>query len=805
MKISYAWLKDHIDTDLGPEEVSEILTDTGLEVEGLDRYRSITDMDGVVLGRVITADKHPDADRLSVCTVDVGDLEPLDIVCGAPNVAAGQMVAVATVGAVLRPSEGEPFKIKRSKIRGAVSQGMICAEDELGLGDDHDGIMVFDTAHAPGTPLPNILGGYEDDIIEIGLTPNRTDAISHRGVARDLAAALSRKEAIQIHSKEYPISEGPGQKLEVEVKAADGVIRYAGIELEGVEVGPSPEFIQNRLRAIGLTPKNNVVDITNYVMHDLGQPLHAFDADRIGGDRVVVRRAEAEETFITLDGEERRLDSEDLMICDANASMCIAGVLGGLDSGVTEGTKRIFLESACFNPVSVRKSAKRHGVSTDSSFRFERGVDPNGTIQALGMAVQLLVEYAAARVTSPVFDHYPEPVTPHRVELDLDRATRLIGKELTEFDIQNILETLDISVDEKNGRHWRLSIPTYRTEVTRPADVVEEILRIYGYNNIEIPERWSFSLDQSASLERFRVKGDISQWLNGVGFTEIMNNSLSAGSHNDLMGDLADQAVRILNPLSVELDTLRQRMLWGILQTVSHNRNRQRPDLQVFEFGSVYRRSEEGFQETETLALAVTGAAVPEHWQSGNKAQDTYAIHAVIRALGERFGLKGLECAEKDALPGYERMMVWTAGDHVVGHSGIVDAATLKSLDVKQDVFVAELDWGALLEARASSAFQLKEVPKFPSMRRDLSLLLDKNTEFAAMESVAKKAAGPLMKEFGLFDVYEGKNLPEGKKSYAVSLTFLDPKKTLTDKFVDKAMAKVQKALESELGAQLRG
>lgn len=804
MKISFNWLKDYINTDLSVDEVSTILTDTGLEVEGVHPYESVKGgLKGFCLGEVKSVEKHPDADRLNLTTVDVGAEELLDIVCGAPNVAIGQKVAVAMVGCEIHGNgTGDSFTIKKSKIRGAVSQGMLCAEDELGLGKGHDGIMVLNTKMALGTPLAEVIGLHNDQVIEIGLTPNRSDAISHIGVARDLAAFLNQERPTTITRPETSVLARGVSTVKVNIEAPEACIRYAGLELQGIKIGPSPEWIQHRLKAIGLAPINNVVDITNYVVHETGQPLHAFDRDKIGGDTINVRMANADEKFTTLDGTERRLDIQDLMIADSEQSMCIAGVFGGIESGVSESTVAVFIESAVFDPVYVRKTAKRHGLNTDSSFRFERGVDPNDPLYALQRAAQLMCENCGAEVTSPISDFYPHKVEPLEMDLDLAAAFRLIGQEIPLDQVQNILNSLDIKVRASNGLNWKIEIPTYRVDVTRQADVVEEILRIYGFNRIDLPTQLRNSIVHSSEPDRHGMRMRISLMLNGMGYSEIMCNSLSSSKYPSLLDKGEEQAIHMLNPLSQDLAVLRQSMLWGALETIAYNQNRQMPNFKGFEFGSTYMKGVDGYEQSDRLSVFVTGQKEKENWDADGRKAGYQDLRAVITECLSRAEVKA-KCESSDSEL-YGQSMAWMVGERVVAMAGVVSDKVRKAFDVKQPVFHAEIDWTYITKKSHKSSIKVREIPKFPAVRRDLSLLLDKKIEFQRIEELALKQGGKLLKEVGLFDVYEGKNLPEGKKSYAVSFKIQDEQKTLTDKVVDKLMSKVQMTLEKELGCTLR-
>lgn len=804
MKISYNWLKEYINTDLPIEEAARILTDTGLEVEGIENYESVKGgLKGFCLGEVKQVEQHPDADRLKLTKVDVGGDALLDIVCGAPNVAEGQKVAVATVGCEVHMPDGNSFKIKKSKIRGAVSEGMLCAEDELGLGEGHDGIMVIDTDKATGTPLAEVVDIYQDQVIEIGLTPNRSDAISHIGVARDLAAFLNQSNNTEIDIPELKFQKGSGRTIEVELESPERCIRYTGVELKGITVGPSPDWMQNRMKSIGLSPINNVVDITNYVMHETGQPLHAFDREQIGGNCIKVRTARVDEKFTTLDEIERELHEEDLMIADEKDSMCIGGVFGGMNSGVSDSTTSIFLESAIFDQVSVRKSNKRHGINTDSGFRFERGVDPNNPLYALQRAAQLICEITGAEVDSDVTDIYPEKVEPLEMDYDLEAGFRLIGQEIPVDDVKKILNSLDIDVLAANGNIWKLRIPTYRVDVTRQADVVEEILRIYGFNRIELPTQLRNSIVHSAEPDRHGSRARLSLLLNGMGYSEIMCNSLGSAAYPELIEKGEETAVSMLNPLSQDLAVLRQSLLWGALESIAYNQNRQMPDLKGFEFGSTYHKDGDGFVQNERVSVFLTGARNEENWDTSSEKSSFYDLEGVVEEVLSRFGIKG--CKRTDSGTGlYSQGRSWMKGEKEIASIGVVDAKILKKFDVKQAVYFADIDWTYITSVSHGKKMQVQEISKFPSVRRDFSLLIDKGVEFQQIKELARKNAGSMLKEVGLFDVYEGKNLPEGKKSYAVSFIIQDENKTLTDKVVDKIMGKIQKSLEAELGASLR-
>lgn len=811
MKVSRNWLKTYLPVEVSVERMAEILTQTGLEVEAVTPLESVRGgLAGVVVGHVVEKTQHPDADRLSLTRVDVGNGEALPIVCGAPNVAQGQKVLVATEGAVLYPKGDEKgFKIKKSKIRGQESRGMICAEDELGLGDDHCGIMVLPNDAPIGMPAADYLKLETDHIIEIGLTPNRTDAFSHFGVARDLAAFLGQDEKVSLVKPDVSAFK-PGQdesKISVRVEDNERCIRYAGVLLEGVKVAPSPAWLQTRLRVIGITPKNNVVDCTNYVLHELGQPLHAFDADRIEGNTVVVKTCEADSTFTTLDDVERTLHADDLMICNAKGPICIAGVMGGKNSGVTEQTTRIFLESACFHPSSVRKTAKRHQINSDSSFRFERGVDANAMLFALKRAALLIMECAGGEVVSPIIDHYPAPVQPCKVDFSLSRCFSLIGQEIPLQTVRNIFNALDIEILGEQGDTWQLSIPTYRTDVTRQADVVEELLRIYGYDRVEIPAKLSASVNYGGGMEREYLRNLAADFLVSNGMIQMMSNSLSASTAHAKIGSALfpeDQHIKILNPLSAELDIMRRTLLVNMLEAVALNRNHKNPDLQFFEFGQVYHREEKQTWESFNLALVMTGRRFPESWNNPGDEVSYFDLRNMFNMFLQRLGFAqrctfGHEAADYLA----EGQSVLLDGQNL-GYIGRVKGDICGRFDIDQPVFFAELNWSLLLSKVGSGKVKVQPIPKFPTVRRDFSLLLDRSVRFEDIEKLARKTEKKLLREVELFDVYEGKNLPEGKKSYAVRFQLRSDDRTLTDELVDGIMDRIRQGLEKELGASLR-
>jgi phenylalanyl-tRNA synthetase beta chain len=809
MKISYNWLRQYIHTNLGVQEIADVLTSIGLEVESVDRVEKVPGgLAGVIVGHVVECDKHPDADRLSLTKVDLGSGEPVQIVCGAPNVALGQKVLVATIGAKLYPTEGEPFVIKKGKIRGAESHGMICAEDELGLGKSHAGIMVLDEAAVPGTPAADMLGLSDDFCLEIGLTPNRTDAFSHYGVARDLYAALCNAEqpveATLTKPDVVAIDRNAQSTMNVSVENTEACPRYVGVLLKGVKVGPSPSWLQERLQAIGQRCINNIVDITNFIQHEVGQPMHAFDAARIAGSHVRVRLASEGEKITTLDGLERALSDQDLVIADQEKAMCIAGVLGGSDSGVSEQTVDVFLESAYFHPVFVRKTAKRQGIHSDSSFRFERGCDPHQVIWALHRAVQLIQQEAGGEVASQVFDIRDDFQVAHKVDFNWKRSLRLIGKDLPKETVKQILTDLEICITAETEDGLQLEVPLYRTDVQREADVVEEILRIYGYNRIEIPTRMQSSLSQQAHPDAEQLQHRVSDMLVSLGFHETQSMSLSGTRFLSLNEAMASTAVEILNPLSGDLAIMRQSLAYGAMQAVELNQNHRNPDLRLFEFGKVYHKYASGYHEERRVSITVTGRRSPESWNTTSDSVSFVDLRAAVDALCAAMGIRGIQYKSGEHAFFGESIEL-SQGKQSLGFMGNVHPSLLKTFDVKQEVWYAELNWDALLKAVPASKVSYRQPEKFPAVRRDLSLLMDKAVRYAEIEKVAFETERKLLREVNLFDVYEGKNLEAGKKSYAVSFTMQDPSKTMTDQQVDQIMTRIQAALGEKLGAALRG
>ncbi|MBL7951913.1 MAG: phenylalanine--tRNA ligase subunit beta [Flavobacteriales bacterium] len=809
MRISWNWLRQYIDTELTPHEAAAILTSTGLETESVELFEPVKGMlAGVVVGHVLECAKHPDADRLSVCQVDIGSGEPHQIVCGAPNVAQGQKVLVATIGTTIHLADGTSFVIKKSRIRGQESNGMICAEDELGLGRSHSGIMVLDATAKVGEAASAYLGLTSDHVLEIGLTPNRTDAMGHYGVARDLRAALVHRTGspveLKLPSVDAFAQDGKGDAIAVEVHDAFACPRYAGVTLADVRVGPSPKWLQDRLLAIGLKPINNVVDVTNYVQHELAQPLHAFDADTLRGKRIVVRMATAGETFTTLDGKERRLDPLDLVIADAERPACIAGVFGGAESGVSEKTTSVFLESACFEPGTIRRTARRHGLNTDASFRFERGVDPKGTVFALERAALLLKEVAGARVVSAVTDidntlkHVPT------VAFTFAQCERLTGMHIDHAAMVRALELLDFKVVKRDTRGLVVEVPSYRVDVHRPADVMEEILRIHGYDNVPLPERLTAPPVLHAALNAENLAAQLSAHLVARGLREIMTPSLVNGTRC-IASSIATEheLVRLKNPLSAELDVLRPTMLFGALSAIAHNINRQKRDLRFFERGRVYRTTAKGTVETDMLAITITGRRSRERWRADDRRTELMDVKEELEGMVGRLGLDAhLGLVPKAHVLLNDAHELTINGRHA-GWIGEVMPAQLKASDVAQPVFHAELEEQVLLDACRGIKAGYAEVGRFPSVRRDLSLLLGSDVRFDQLRDAVFAAEKKLLRDVDLFDVYQGDKLAAGKKSYALSFTLQDDEKTLTDDQVEKAMGRIRKAVEG-VGAEVR-
>lgn len=806
MKISYNWLKQFLKIDANSEDVASILTDLGLEVEGVDKYQSIKGgLEGVVVGHVLTCEKHPDADRLNITTVDLGDGTPVQIVCGATNVTAGLKVPVATIGTKLYDKEGKEFEIKKGKIRGQESHGMICAEDELGLGTSHDGIMILDASLAPGTPAATVFNIENDEVFEIGLTPNRADAMSHMGVARDLRAGLLQKSySLELITPSISAFKVDKRTLKIDVENVDPVLapRYCGVTISNLKIKPSPDWLQNRLKAIGISPKNNVVDVTNYVLHELGQPLHAFDTAKISG-KISVKTVDAGTKFTTLDDVERTLHQEDLLICDDNGPLCLAGVFGGKNSGVTNETTSIFLESAYFNPVSIRKAAKRHGLNTDASFRFERGIDPNITEYALKRAALLLCEVAEGEITSDIIDVYPKKIEDFTVFLNYEKAFKLIGEELPKETIKKIVASLDIKVNNSSDAGLGLIIPSYRVDVQREVDVIEEILRVYGYNNITISNKLNATVSKASRTEDYKVQNVVAAQLNAQGFHEMMANSLTTPEYIKLSEVLKEEAnVHILNPLSSDLSTMRQTLLFSGLEAISFNINRKNSDLKLFEFGKSYKKILSGYSEKKHLSLFTTGNRTAESWKNTNSPTDFFYFKGHVTSVLARLGYQNLH-SKPTTLDYFTEGLAICFGNDILVELGSVKKSITKQFDIKQEVYYAEFNWDLVLKLLLNK-IKFTAIPKYPEVRRDLSLLVDTNSTFENIYSIARKTEKALLKNINLFDVYEGKNLPEGKKSYAISFIIQDETKTLTDNQIDKIMSKLQQNFETELGATLR-
>ena len=821
MNISYNWLKDYIPTTLTPEQTAEALTSIGLETGGVEEVESIRGgLRGLVIGKVLTCVEHPDSDHLHVTTVDLGDGQPTQIVCGAPNVAAGQTVVVATVGCTLYDGDQE-FKIKKLKIRGVESFGMICAEDEIGVGTSHDGIIVIDKEVAPGTPAAEYFGLTSDYVIEVDLTPNRIDAASHYGVARDLAAWSAQ------HANALPLSRPSVEAFKIDRK--DGGIpvevdnyqacpRYCGLTVRGVKVQESPKWLQDRLNTIGLRPINNIVDITNYILHSFCQPLHCFDLAKVDGEKIVVRNCPEGTPFVTLDGVEHKLSDKDLMICSATKPMCIAGVFGGLDSGVTETTTDIFLESAYFNPTSIRKTARRQGLQTDASFRYERGTDPNLPMYALKLAALMVKEMAGGEICGEPVDIYPNPVATYPVTLGYDYARQLIGKDIPTETINSILRSLEIEIVKADDREAELLVPTYRVDVQRPCDVVEDVLRIYGYNNVEISTtvHSSLSSQSEADIDN-ELRNLVSEQLTAQGFNEIMNNSLTAERYYAENEQFPiDRCVRLLNPLSADLCVMRQTLLYGGLESVAHNVNRRSQDLAMYEFGNVYFYNSQAestaerplapYSEGSRLAIWMTGNVRPAGWLRPADQATVYDLRAVVDNIFARLGLSQNELkiqAGNDPIYSAS-LQILTRSGKLLGSLGILSKAELKKADLKQETFYAELDWRAIVHLVAQRKVKFTPLPKSMAVSRDLALLLDESVTMQQVEQTVRESERRLLRSVRLFDVYEGDKLPAGKKSYAINLTLQDDEKTLNDKQIDAVMNKIITNLKKRLGAELR-
>lgn len=803
MTISYNWLKEYIDIPESAEEIGKVLTSTGLEVESVEEHETVRGgLKGLVIGEVLTCGRHPNADKLSITTVDVGGGKVLNIVCGAPNVAAGQKVVVATPGTTVHPSTGDPFTIKAAKIRGEQSEGMICAKDEIGLGEDHSGIIVLPADAVVGTPAAEYYNIESDYILEIGLTPNRADAASHIGVARDIRAA--RKREIRWPSVDKFAVANTNLTIPVVVENAEACPRYSGVTLSGVTVTESPVWLKNRLLSIGLTPINSIVDITNFICHELGQPMHAFDADRIKGGKVVVKTLPEGTPFTTLDNKERKLQRTDLMICNAEEPMCIAGVFGGIGSGITEQTQNIFLESAYFAPDSVRRTSIHHQLKTDASFRFERGTDPSITIYALKRAALLIQEIAGGKISSEIVDVYPKNIENREIEVKDKNVDRLIGKAIPREEVFSILKRLDIKVVEKQADRYRVSVPTYRVDVTQEADIVEEILRIYGFNNIELSDTARtdyFAEFPVKSLDTF--KRSIGELLVANGFYEILTNSLTNQAYqtrHDLT--FKGETIEILNKLSEEQGILRQTLLFTGLEVCAHNINRKQRDLKLFEFGKIYYKAGGKYQEEERLGFYMTGNVETENWQRKSVSVSYYDLAQHIQQVLQKCGLSAVK-QERIVDPLLEYGIKLSRGPEEIGRLGKVKPALLKDFGIKQEIFYGELSTSLLFQS-ANPKLVIQEIVKFPEVRRDVSLVLDKQVSFDEIRSLVMSTEKRLVKNILAFDVYEGENIPQGKKAYALAFTLLDESKTLTDEEIEKTMGRLMQAFEQKLGALIR-
>jgi phenylalanyl-tRNA synthetase beta chain len=820
MKISYNWLKEILDFNLSPEEAAALLTSTGLEVEGIETFESVKGgMKGLVTGEVLTCVKHPDADKLSLTTVDVGSGEPYSIVCGAPNVAAGQKVIVALPGTKIFPVDGEPFVIKQAKIRGQVSNGMICAEDEIGLGQSHAGIIVLPSNVKTGIPAAEYFKISSDSILEIGLTPNRADAASHVGVARDLAAAIRVKQLIEKGKdvKLSPVMPGADKiktgfekkdrkvNYQVQVNVEDSVAcpRYSGITISNVTVGDSPEWLKNRLRSIGVNPINNIVDITNYVLHECGQPLHAFDADEIRGKKVVVRSAKENEKFLTLDNVERTMHSGDLLICDEMHAMCIAGVYGGLNSGISSKTKNVFIESACFNPASIRSTGKRHGLKTDASFRFERGTDPEMTLYALKRSALLICEIAGGEIASEVSDYYPLPLKQPVIKLNFNSLDRFTGEKIDRKIISTIIESLEMKILSLNESEIQIEVPHFKVDVLRPADVVEEILRIYGYDRIPIPEKINVSVPADTGYFREHFQDKVSAYLSSNGFNEILNNSLTRQEYVSQSGWDMQSTVSVLNPLSQELSVLRCDLLHGGLETIQYNSNRKQHDLRLFEFGKVYKKTESGYKEEYRLSVIMTGNRQEPSWRVKEADSDFYLLKSFVANILSICGIEGLQQVS-GVNSFFASSLSFNKGKEMLVESGIIQRTLLRKFDVSSNVLYAEFNWEAIIKYSRKKPVRYSEISKYPAVKRDLSMLIPSDVSYSKLENIAYGTEKKLLKEVRLFDVYEGEKIGQGKKSYAMSFILEDEEQTLTEQQIGKVMERLMAAFEKEAGAVIR-
>ncbi|MBV7439878.1 phenylalanine--tRNA ligase subunit beta [Weeksellaceae bacterium TAE3-ERU29] len=808
MKISHQWLSDFLKTDLSVEKISAVLTDIGLEVEGTEQSGiSKEDLEGFVVGKVLTCEKHPNADKLKVTSVDLGNGNIQQIVCGAPNVAAGQNVPVATVGTVIKDGKGNSFTIKKAKLRGEESNGMICSKKELRVSEDNSGIWVMDESLEAGTPLSDVIESNIDYTYEIGLTPNRADAMSHYGVARDVYAALKSKKlnAEFTDLEENTITESKDENpISVKVEDAELCPRYSGIYLKNITVKDSPLWLQTRLKALGLTPKNNIVDATNYVLHGLGQPMHSFDADKIEGGSIIVKKAEKNTKFTTLDEVERELNGEELMICDVQKPLCIAGVMGGLNSSVSADTKNVFLESAYFNPVSVRKTAKYHAINSDSSFRFERGIDPNFSVRALKYAVKLIQEIAGGEVVGSLSDFYPVPIKPFEVILKYRNVDRILGERIHREKIKEILELLEIKIISEKDDILELEVPAYRVDVQREIDVIEDILRIYGYNNIQLKEKVSTSIVPGEGFLNQKVTEGISDLLTAHGFNEAMNISIYKEDYNTWFGFNEEQSVKLINSLSKDLSVMRRSLLPSLLENIDYNVKRKNPNIKLFEFGKSYSKENDTYTEVPTLSIIVSGDVRDENWSEKSTQVSFFYLKGIVQQILERFKANDLETNELKA-DYYNYALDFLLNKKSLVHIAEISNSILKKFDINQPVYYAEFNMNLFFENyEQNKGVKFKNLPKFPEVRRDLALLLNKETSYAEVKNTVLPCDETHIKSVNLFDVYEGDKLPKGKKSYAISIKLQDESKTMNDKQIDSIMNKIIKELSNKLNAELR-
>ncbi len=807
MKISYAWLNNYLNLELPADQLATLLTDIGLEVESVNQVEIIKGgLKGVVIGQVLTRIQHPNADRLAITTVNIGAKEPLQIVCGAPNVAPGQKVPVATIGTIIY-NGAESFTIQKSKIRGETSEGMICGADELGIGEPTGGIMVLDTKAKVGMPASTYFQLESDTVFEIGLTPNRSDAMGHIGVARDLLTALNHKGSKLQMCR--PSVDGfkvanTSKTITVEVKDTELCPRYSGLSISGIKVADSPDWLQNKLKAIGLTPINNVVDIINYVLHEIGQPLHAFDMAKINGNKIIVSRVKNKTKFTTLDAVERELSADDLMINNATKAMCIAGVYGGIDSGVSKATKDIFLESAYFNPISIRKTAKRYGFSTDASFRYERGCDPNITVYALKRAALLITEICGGEIASQITDIYPNKIAHFSVELSYAKMDNLIGELIDRKAVKSILKDLEIEITSESPNGLSLLVPPFRADVQRGVDVIEEILRIYGFNTVAIPKKLNSTISYSNGVNPEDIRNTISDLLSSNGFNETMNNSLTKGKYTALIPELdANQNVELLNPLSQDLNVMRQSLLFSGLENITYNQNRKNADVKFYEFGKTYHKTEQGYLENQHLQILVSGRVEAENWNTNSTKADFFFIKEKVEHILSRLGINTIK-SESINTYGFNEALMYKFNKKRLVCFGKLDKKLCKAFDVKSEVYAADFNWDLVLELVGDTKINYQEISKFPEVRRDLSLLIDKDVSFDHLQKIAMQVDTKILKRVNLFDVYEGDKLPKGKKSYALAFTMADETQTLTDLYVDKLMEKLMQSFKEQAGAEIR-